>query len=55
LFLLGLTYEKMGEKALALQALEKVLELNPNNQQVQDQISRIKKPAVIEAPKEGNK
>ncbi|MEK7104307.1 MAG: tetratricopeptide repeat protein, partial [Patescibacteria group bacterium] len=34
LFLLGLTYEKMGEKALALQALEKVLELNPNNQQV---------------------
>jgi len=57
LFLLGLTYEKMGEKDLALQALEKVLELNPNNQQVQDQISKIKKPAVIEAPKEetGNK
>jgi len=52
LFLLGLAFDKMGEKDLALQALEKVLELNPNNQQVQDQISRIKKPAVIEAPKE---
>lgn len=51
LFLLGLTYEKMGEKTLALQALEKVLELNPNNQQVEAQIARIKKPAVNETQK----
>ncbi len=48
LFLLGLTYEKMGEKDMALQALEKVLELNPNNQQVEEQIAKIKRPAVIE-------
>ncbi|MDO8524423.1 MAG: tetratricopeptide repeat protein [bacterium] len=52
LFLLGLAFEKMGERDLALQTLEKVLELNPNNQQVIDQISRIKKPVVIEKPNE---
>ena len=52
LFLLGLSLEKIGEKELALQALKKVLELNPNNQQVQEQITKLQKPAVIETQEE---
>jgi len=49
LFLLGLSLVKIGEKDLALQAFQKVLELNPNSQQVKEQISNLQKPAVIES------
>ncbi len=52
LFLLGLIYERMGKDDLALQAMEKVLELNPNNQQVKDEIAKLKQPVVIEKPEE---
>ncbi|MDD4990385.1 MAG: tetratricopeptide repeat protein [Candidatus Pacebacteria bacterium] len=52
LFLLGLIYERMGKDNLALQAMEKVLELNPNNQQVKDEIAKLKQPPVIEQPQE---
>jgi len=51
LFLLGMVYEKTNRNDLALQKMEKVLELNPNNQQVKNEIAKLKQPPVIEQPK----
>ena len=41
--MLGLVYDKKGEKEKAIKQFEKVLELNPKNQEVEQILENLKK------------